>query len=591
MVCGRYRTGKSFLLNQLCGEKGAFGVGHTVESHTRGIWLHAPRGVVGTTAAGEELDVVFMDSEGLGSTEQDPQHDATLFSLAVLLCSMLVYNSVGAIDEDSLQQLSFVAQLTKRIRVRAAGGGGGGEAGADEWAAFMPTFTWVLRDFSLALEDAEGAPISCEQYLEDALTDAPGFDKDTAARNRVRRHLKALFPSRACATLPLPVADEGALARLGGAAPGSKLLRREFVAALDALRDALLHGGAAPKAVDGRAVSGPMLAALAGAYVSAINAGGVPTVVEAWEAAAAEEVARVAEAVGAAFAAAVAGRGGGGELPRLPAPPVEVEALASAHSALAGAALKMFDGAVPKGLKAAAAKARASLAAAFADALGAARAANEAASADACSALLRALVDEHVAPAAAAAGRGADDAARAAEALAGAAGEVEAWARAQADAPAPLAPGDGEDHEAEAEALAGGCAAAAAGVAAAAAPAAGLWAGWAAASHAYGVRAVGPAREGVYREEGREALEAAAGGAAARGARAAAAAAAALAAAAAAHRAQIAALAARAAAGAAHAGELEAALALLTAQYAEATAAVGDLRRCVFSPPTETLTH
>ena len=69
MVCGRYRTGKSFLLNQLAGTKGAFGVGHTVESHTRGIWLCAP-GVVGTTAEGEEVDVVFMDSEGLGSTER-----------------------------------------------------------------------------------------------------------------------------------------------------------------------------------------------------------------------------------------------------------------------------------------------------------------------------------------------------------------------------------------------------------------------------------------------------------------------------------------------------------------------------------------
>ena len=69
MVCGKYRTGKSFLLNQLTGQKATFSVGHTVESHTRGIWVCAP-GLVGTTAEGEECDIVFMDSEGLASTDK-----------------------------------------------------------------------------------------------------------------------------------------------------------------------------------------------------------------------------------------------------------------------------------------------------------------------------------------------------------------------------------------------------------------------------------------------------------------------------------------------------------------------------------------
>ena len=69
MVCGKYRTGKSFLLNQLMGLKGTFSMGHTVESHTRGIWICAP-GITGTTQDGEEVDVVFMDTEGLASTDK-----------------------------------------------------------------------------------------------------------------------------------------------------------------------------------------------------------------------------------------------------------------------------------------------------------------------------------------------------------------------------------------------------------------------------------------------------------------------------------------------------------------------------------------
>lgn len=68
IVAGRYRSGKSFLMSQLCGSA-AFSVGHTTESHTRGIWIHAS-GVKGRTERGEEVDVVFMDSEGLASTDK-----------------------------------------------------------------------------------------------------------------------------------------------------------------------------------------------------------------------------------------------------------------------------------------------------------------------------------------------------------------------------------------------------------------------------------------------------------------------------------------------------------------------------------------
>ena len=75
-VAGRYRSGKSFLLSQLCGGGGggggaaaAFGVGHTVESHTRGIWM-ASSMVPARTAGGDAVDVLFLDSEGLGATDK-----------------------------------------------------------------------------------------------------------------------------------------------------------------------------------------------------------------------------------------------------------------------------------------------------------------------------------------------------------------------------------------------------------------------------------------------------------------------------------------------------------------------------------------
>ena len=69
IVAGRYRSGKSFLMNQLLGDRAGFSVGHTIASHTKGIWL-CHEAVPAVTASGEKLSMLFMDSEGLGATDK-----------------------------------------------------------------------------------------------------------------------------------------------------------------------------------------------------------------------------------------------------------------------------------------------------------------------------------------------------------------------------------------------------------------------------------------------------------------------------------------------------------------------------------------
>lgn len=70
IVAGRYRSGKSFLMNQLVGDAGGFAVGHTVESKTKGIWL-CREAVEATTTGGEPVSMLFMDSEGLGASDKN----------------------------------------------------------------------------------------------------------------------------------------------------------------------------------------------------------------------------------------------------------------------------------------------------------------------------------------------------------------------------------------------------------------------------------------------------------------------------------------------------------------------------------------
>jgi len=138
----------------------------------------------------------------------------------------------------------------------------------------------VLRDFALDLVDEDGERLTPNEYLEKALAAQPGFDKATAERNRVRHMLTAFFVERQCCTLVRPLADEAQLQKVDDVP--YRALRREFRRALEDFK-AGLFTGMKPKALRGRALTGPMFAGLAAAYVEAINAGGVPVIASAWD--------------------------------------------------------------------------------------------------------------------------------------------------------------------------------------------------------------------------------------------------------------------------------------------------------------------
>lgn len=58
--------------------------------------------VQGFTPDGDPINVIIMDTEGLGALDEDSNHDVRIFSLAILLSSYFIYNSVGNIDENAL---------------------------------------------------------------------------------------------------------------------------------------------------------------------------------------------------------------------------------------------------------------------------------------------------------------------------------------------------------------------------------------------------------------------------------------------------------------------------------------------------------
>lgn len=273
-VCGRARQGKSFILNQLLGRSSGFQVASTHRPCTKGLWLwSAP--LKRTALDGTEYNLLLLDSEGIDAYDQTGTYSTQIFSLAVLLSSMFIYNQMGGIDEAALDRLSLVTQMTKHIRVRASGG----KTTPSELGQFSPIFVWLLRDFYLDLAE-DNRKITPRDYLEIALRPVQGSGRDIAAKNEIRDSIRALFPDRECFTLVRPLNNENELQRLDQISLDR--LRPEFRAGLDALTKFVFER-TRPKQVGATVLTGPVLIGITESYLDAINNGAVPTISSSWQ--------------------------------------------------------------------------------------------------------------------------------------------------------------------------------------------------------------------------------------------------------------------------------------------------------------------
>jgi chromosome segregation ATPase len=274
-VAGMYRTGKSYLINRMLlnREKG-FGVGPTINPCTKGLWIWGTP-IPGFTSDGEAINVLVIDTEGLGALDEDSNHDVRVFSLALLLSSYFIYNSVGSIDETALQNLNLVVSITKHIHIKAQSE----DVDPEEYSKYFPSFMWVVRDFTLQLIDEQGDTITSKEYFERALQPQSGFSEAIEQKNRVRKLIKSFFTERDCCTIVRPLTKEEHLQNLEEM--NIKELRSEFVEQMMLLRRKILHM-IKVKTLNGSTLSGAMLLSLAENYVAAINRGVVPNIENAW---------------------------------------------------------------------------------------------------------------------------------------------------------------------------------------------------------------------------------------------------------------------------------------------------------------------
>ena len=278
-LVGKYRTGKSFLLNRVIlnrKENIGFNVGPTIRPCTKGIWIWSDPLTISNVHSPEPFPAYLIDTEGLGAYDEEINHDSKIFLIAVLISSLFIYNSFGAIDENQINNLSFVLNLSKTIKIKSASI----EDNEEELAKYFPNLLWLLRDFSLKLEDSDGNVITEKQYLEEALKELNGLTNTIEEKNRVRNLIRAYFPERDCYVMVRPTEDEQDLQNLQHLP--DKKFRKEFLEQSKIFRNKVLKK-TKPKRLNGKVLTGSMLVEFVQSILDSINTGAIPVIENSWK--------------------------------------------------------------------------------------------------------------------------------------------------------------------------------------------------------------------------------------------------------------------------------------------------------------------
>lgn len=256
-VIGPYRSGKSFLLNQLlslsCYE--GFGVGHMRDTKTKGIWVWgAP---VEMEINGVKTSVFYLDTEGFESIGKSNVYDDRIFALATVLSSVLIYNLPETIREADISRLSFAVELAEEFYGRVKG----------QDIAFEPAkLLWLIqRDF------LQGK--SVKEMVDEALRQVPNFDgdKNIDQVNKIRDSLAIMGDNSTAFSLPQPHLQRTKLCDMKDGELDPTYVKRR-----DQLKG-LVSSIVRPKIVQGKPLNGKEFVSFLEQILEALNKGEIPS--------------------------------------------------------------------------------------------------------------------------------------------------------------------------------------------------------------------------------------------------------------------------------------------------------------------------
>uniref|UniRef100_A0A5B7C8D3 Putative guanylate-binding protein 5 n=2 Tax=Davidia involucrata TaxID=16924 RepID=A0A5B7C8D3_DAVIN len=256
-VIGPYRSGKSFLLNQLlslsCYE--GFGVGHMRDTKTKGIWLWGTP--LELDIDGVKTSVFYLDTEGFESIGKSNVYDDRIFALATVLSSVLIYNLPETIREADISRLSFAVELAEEFYGRVKG----------QDVAFEPAkLLWLIqRDF------LQGK--SVQEMVDEGLRHIPNYDgdKNIDQVNQIRDSLAIMGDNSTAFSLPQPHLQRTKLCDMNdGELDPIYVKKREQLKELVA---SVTH----PKIVQSKPLNGKEFVSFLEQILEALNKGEIPS--------------------------------------------------------------------------------------------------------------------------------------------------------------------------------------------------------------------------------------------------------------------------------------------------------------------------
>lgn len=256
-VIGPYRSGKSFLLNQLlslsCDE--GFGVGHMRDTKTKGIWVWGIP--IEMKVNGVKVSVLYLDTEGFESIGKSNVYDDRIFALATVMSSVLIYNLPETVREADISRLSFAVELAEEFYGRVKG----------EDVAFEPSkLLWLIqRDF------LQGK--SVQEMVTEALQRIPNYngDKDIEQVNQIRESLAIMGGNSTAFSLPQPHLQRTKLCDMNDTELDSGYVKRR-----EQLKN-LVASIIRPKIVQGNMLNGKEFVSFLEQIIEALNKGEIPS--------------------------------------------------------------------------------------------------------------------------------------------------------------------------------------------------------------------------------------------------------------------------------------------------------------------------
>ena len=274
---GEYRSkdDKIFLLNKILSNNTEIDLlqNNQNNNNNNGILIYSKPLIIKNNFCDEEFPCFIIDTINFNINMDDNviNHDKHIFLIIILISSLLIFNSIGNIGDNSLININFILKLIKTIKLKNTLD----EVNESILVEFLPILLWVLQNSNLKLEDKNGNTITEKQYMETCLQLINGNSDTIEENNRIKTMIKSFFPERDCYVMM----DSS---NISVDKSKNKKKKPKYEEQINILKNKIIKK-IKPKMFYNNYLTGNMLIELIESLLNNINTGGSPILSNSWK--------------------------------------------------------------------------------------------------------------------------------------------------------------------------------------------------------------------------------------------------------------------------------------------------------------------